>query len=132
MPLLDDIGDYLKATGTVSTGWALCLAYLSDDQDRVISLFETGGYPAMEINRDNERVTFQARVRGTRLDYAVARAKWQILFDALQDAQEVPGSPILLPGIVYIQAMQYGPMSMSDDKGRPNLISNFRVMRRLP
>jgi hypothetical protein len=131
MPLLDDLGRYLTAQGVVSTGWKLCLSYLADEQDKVIGLFETGGYPAQELNRDNERVTFQVRVRGPRLDYTTAKNKWQVVFNALQDARETSGSPVLLPNFIYIQAMQYGPIAMTDNEGRPNLVSNFRVMRSL-
>lgn len=130
--LLDDLDAYLTAQGVISTGWTLCKAYLPDDQDLVVALFETGGYPAQELRRENERVTFQLVVRASRLDYVTCRAKWQEAFDALQDAQEMTGSsPLLLPGVAYIQAMHYGPVSLTDDKGRPNLKSNFRVMRAL-
>jgi hypothetical protein len=129
--LLNDIGNYLIAHGVVTTGWLLNKSYMADEQDRVIGLFETGGYPAQEMSRSNERLTFQARVRGPRLDYPATRLKWQQVFDTLQDAQEVPGSPILLPGIIFIQALQYGPLALADEKGRPNLVTNFKVMRKL-
>lgn len=130
--LLDDIGDYLTAQGVVSAGWTIAKGYLPDDSDLAIALFETGGYPPAEINRENERVTFQLQVRGTRLDYVTCRSKWKEVFDALQDAKEVAGLPVLLPGVVFIQCMQQGPLALYDDKGRPNLKTNFRVLRTLP
>jgi len=127
--LLDDIRSYLIAQGVVQSGtsiplppWPCFEGYVTDDQDQTVALFETGGYPADTLGRENERVTFQVRVRAARLDYSTARAKWLAIFNALQDS-------IPAPGYAFVQAMHYGPMHFNDDKGRPNLTANFRVMK---
>ena len=127
--LLDNIYDYLVAKGAVDAGWALYLSYLPDDTDQVIGLFETGGFPADTMMRENERVTFQVRVRTSRLDYQVGRAKWKQIFDLLQDAQASAGSPHLLTGITFIQALHFGPLTFLDDKGRNNFSSNWKVLQ---
>ena len=132
--LLDNIAAYLIARG-VSTGptdqnWPLFLSFFSDDQDQMLGVFETGGLPADTLGRENERVTFQVRVRAGRLDYPTCRAKWKQIFDLLQDAQQTAGSPPLLPNVYYIQAAHMGPMMFLDDKGRPNATANFHVMQK--
>lgn len=134
--LLDDVADYLVDRGVATSrngsgAWPVWVNSLPDDTDQAMCLYETGGYPADEISRSNERVTFQFRVRGSKLDYLTVRAKWQSAFDALQDAQEVSGSPVLLPDVVFIQALHYGPLPFNDDKGRTNMTVNFQVKRRL-
>jgi Bacteriophage minor capsid protein len=127
--LLDDIATYLTAMGATSTLWPIWKSDLPDETDQGIALFETGGFPPDTLGRENEDVTFQVRVRGTRKDYQVARAKWQEVYDLLQDAQQTAGSPVLLPGYVFIQAMHAGAMGWNDAKGRPNLTANFRVKK---
>jgi len=126
--ILDDVYVYLTNLGLVNgaTSWPCYIGYMTDDapQDQVVALYETGGYPADTLLRENQRVTFQVRVRGGRRDYDTVRAQWQELFNALQDAQ----SPDL-PGVVFIQAMHYGPLVFSDDKSRVNMTANFRVMK---
>ena len=123
MSLLDDIRAYLVSVpGIVSTTWPCYEGYFPDDQDTMIGIFETGGYPAAELNRENERVTFQTRVRADRLNYAVARQKWLDIFKALQDS--TPAS-----GYFLVQAIHYGPMFFNDDQGRPNFTTNWRVIK---
>jgi hypothetical protein len=130
---LEDIRSYLIAKGLVagSTGWPCFISFMPDDQDLCVAVFDSGGYPADTIGRENERPTFQVRIRGSRFDYAAAKAKWQAIFDALQDAQAGSAgvSPDPLEGYIYIQAMQTGPLTFNDSNGRPNLTSNWRVMR---
>lgn len=132
MSLLNDIQAYLIAQGIATEGgggpippWPCYLGYFPDDTDQMMAVFETGGMPPDTMNREYERVTFQFRVRGKRLDYPTVRAQWQAGFNVLQDSQ--PTSDYAL-----IQAMHYGPMTFNDDRGRPNFISNFRVVRTTP
>jgi hypothetical protein len=127
--LLDDIKAYLVAQGAVSAGWSIFEGFMCDDSDQTIGLFETGGFPADTLGRENEDVTFQSRVRAHKLDYATGRAKWQIIFDLLQDARQTSGSPVLLPGYIFIQAAHYGPLCWTDKGGRPNFTSNWRVKK---
>jgi len=128
MSLLNDIYTFLTSKGLVNgtTGWPCYIGYAPDDppQDKVVTLYETGGFPADTILRENQRLTFQIRVRGSRRDYVNVREQWQSLFNALQDAEDT-----LLPGVVFIQAMHYGPLVYSDDKSRVNMTVNFLVMR---
>jgi hypothetical protein len=127
--LLDDIATYLTAQGAVSAGWSLYKGFMPDDSiAQVIAIFETGGYPADTLGRENENVTFQLRVRGARLDYPTVRAKWKQCFDLLQDAQQTAGSPVLLAGYAFIQALHFGPLAFSDAKYL-NMTANFKVKK---
>jgi len=127
--LLDDVAQYLIAQGAVTTGWVLTKSFLPDDQDQAIAIYETAGKGFDTQARENIRPGLMMRVRAARLDYQTARNKWQTVFDLLQDAQEIPGSPTLLPGYTFIMSDQTAPMPFQDDKGRPNLSANFRVMK---
>ena len=127
--ILDDIRDYLVANGYGTTAWPVYCGFFPNDTDQMIGLFQTGGMPADTLDRTNERVTFQVRVRAARLDYMSCYNTWLALFNLLQDAQQTSGSPQFLTGYYYIQALHFGPMSFSDDAGRPNQTMNFRVMK---
>lgn len=133
MSLLDDIRAYLIGKGLVegSTGWSCYISFMPDETDQCVSLFDSGGYPADTLGRENERPTFQVRIRGARWAYPTTRDKWKAIFDALQDAQQgsLAVSPDPLASYVYIQAMQTGPLTFTDSNGRPNLTSNWRVMK---
>lgn len=121
--LLDDLKTYLsQQSGLVTTAWPLYLGYLPDDNDQVIGLFETGGFPPDTLLRENELVTFQMRVRAARFDYVIARRKWQDLFNALQDSQPAAGYAL-------VQAMHSGPLEFGDPMGRCNFTANFRCVK---
>jgi len=123
MPLMDDIRAYLLANNVAGApNWPVYLGYYPDDQDQMIGIFETGGLPADTLGRENERVTFQVRIRASRLDYTTDRTKWKDIFDLLQDS--IPAS-----GYIFVQAVHYAPMMFNDDRGRPNMTANFRVMK---
>lgn len=121
--LLDDIRAYLVSLNIGGdTNWPIFEGYFPDDSTQQIGLFETGGMPADTLGRENERVTFQVRIRAGRLEYMAARNKWKDVFNALQDS--VPAL-----GYATVQAMQQGPMIFTDDRGRVNCTTNFRVMK---
>jgi hypothetical protein len=127
--ILDDIVSYLNNAGLVTSTYPIFEGYIPDDQDNMMAVFETGGSPPTELGignapRPNQRVTFQFRVRGTRLNYAATRAQWLACFNALQDS--VLGNPNVY---VYVQTKHDGPICFNDDRGRSNFISNFNVMR---
>lgn len=124
--LITDIRDYLSANGYGTTDWPIYCSFFPDDQDQMIGIFETGGFPADTLGRENERLTFQVRVRAGRLDYASCFNAWKDLFDLLQDASETGG---YLVGYTYIQAMHYGPLVFNDDRGRTNMTANFKVLK---
>lgn len=123
--ILDDVRAYLVAQGAVPSGWACYEGYIPDDQDHVIALFETGGYPADTLNRENERVTFQVRVRAGRLQYQACKQTWLNIFNAIQDSNIGDAASYYL-----VQALHYGPAMFSDDRGRTNMTMNFRVIRK--
>ena len=121
--LLDDLYSYLTTqSGLITTAWPLYLGYLPDETEQCVGLFETGGYPPDTLGRENERVTFQMRVRALRFDYSAGRRKWQDVFNALQDSQPAAG-------YAYVQAMHLGPMEFADPSGRVNFTGNFRCMK---
>ena len=121
--LLDDLYTYLTAqSGLITTAWPLFLGYIPDESDQCVALFETGGMPPDTLNRENERVTFQMRVRGNRFDYATVRRKWQDVFEALQDSSPTSA-------YAFIQAAHLGPLEFGDPSGRVNMTANFRCMR---
>lgn len=132
MAILDDIFAYLVAQGVATTdgasppepggAWPLYLSYIPDDQDQMQCCFEIPGKPAGTQLSVNEEFGFQYRVRGSRLNYQIARAQWKSGFDALQNSQ--PNSAFAL-----VLAQHMGPVTFNDDKGRPNFISNFRANR---
>lgn len=122
--ILDDINTYLTGLSLAGGTYPIYEGYIPDDQDNMMAVFETGGMPPVEIDRPNEIVTFQFRVRTSRLNYAVGRQQWLTCFNALQDS--VLGMPAVY---IFVQCMHYGPLFFNDDKGRSNFISNFRVKR---
>lgn len=126
--ILDDVVTYLNAMGAGSVLWPIYEAFLPDDSDQAVAMFEAGGYPPETMERECETVSIQLRVRGSKLDYGTARAKWLECFNLLQDAQASAGSPHLLPGVVFIIGPS-GPMTFLDPKGRPNFTTTFRVKR---
>jgi len=125
--MLDDVFSFLVACGVVSAGWKMQKGDMTDDQDQVIGLFETIGWAADTLNRENEMVGLSMRVRGVRDDYVGARAKWKEVFDYLQDAQDTHTG--YLTGYAFIQSMGFGPGTWRDPKSRPNFTSNFRVKK---
>ena len=121
--LLDNLYAYLgQQSGLVTSDWPLYTGYFPDSPDQCVGLFETGGMPADTLGRENERVTFQLRVRGNRFDYATVRRKWQDYFNALQDSQPAAN-------VTYVQAAHMGPLEFGDPNGRVNFTANFIVMQ---
>jgi hypothetical protein len=128
--LLDDIRAYLVAQGLAPADnnaappgtWLLFEAYMPDDTDDTMAVFPTIGLPALTLLREIEGLSFQFRVRGSRLNYLPTYNQWQACFNALQDSQPTPDYKL-------VQAVHYGPMFFNDDRGRPNFITNFRVIK---
>jgi hypothetical protein len=130
MALLDDIKAKLSADGVFDgSTWKCYIGFLPDDQDNCIALFETGGEPPDTLARENIRPWFQARVRAGAHEYAAAHSKWQAVYDSLNDAETSGVSPDYLPGYVYIQAIQTGPLVFYDAELRPNMTVNFRALK---
>ena len=128
--ILDDLYAYLCANGFgPSTAWPVYEGFIPNDTDQVVALFQTGGYPADTLGRENERLTFQVRVRAKRLSYAQCYGTWLAIFNLLQDAQQTSGSPQFLVGWYLCQAIHYGPLMFNDDLGRTNMTMNFRIVK---
>lgn len=127
--ILDDISNYLISQGLAPVDnndlpanmYPLYRGYFPDDTDVMMAVFETPGLPALTMNREVVGQSFQLRVRGGRLNYLAVRAQWQACFNALQDSQPTPAYAL-------VQAVHYGPMTFNDDRGRPNMITNFRCI----
>ncbi len=127
--LLDQIYNKLLTDGVINgTTWKCFIGFLPDEQDQCIGLFETGGLPPDKINRETTMPTFQVRVRASKLSYADCRNKWQDVFRSLQDANQTGLSPDPLQKIYLMQAMQTAPIVVFDEKQRPNMTVNFRVI----
>jgi len=126
MSLLPIIRTRLISAGVIDTGWDCFIGYIPDVQDQLIGLSPTGGFPQDTQENDNLIETFQANVRSGVRAYAVCEAKWAELFSALQDAN------LSSSGVRLIQALQTGPLIWYDDRNRPNMSVNFRVVRDRP
>lgn len=120
--LLNDIYNFLAIKVGNSTGWLTYKGFMPDEQDQCVGIFETPGLPATDMERDNETVAFQIRVRGSRWDYEAVHRKWENIFDALQDS-------LPAPHYYLCQCEQYGPMVFYDPNGRVNMTTGFRVIR---
>lgn len=128
--LLDEIAARLKTQGvgtTASTAsWFVAKGFLPPTPDRVIALFETGGFP----NDPHEsalidRPTFQVRVRGNAYGYSTARTK----IGAARTALEVGNSTLSGRRYIHIVA-QSEPVSLGqDENNRPSLVVNFTALR---
>lgn len=123
--MLSKIRDFLAASGVSDP---IYIGFLPEGTDEAVALFETGGRPFDTLARENLRPTFQLRVRGAERDYEAARTRWKTCFDLLQDASQTSGSPMLLPGFIFIQAMMTGPMPFYDANKRINFTTNFNVL----
>ena len=130
--ILDDVWNFLVAQGAVegSTGWKCYEGYMPDDQNLTVGLFESPGMMQDTMARENVRPKLVVHVRGNRLAYSAVRAKWQEIWDLLQDAQDSGGgSPHTLSGYTYIQAEQSSPLCFNDANNRPNMTANFQILK---
>jgi len=128
--LLDEIGTRLTGQGVASTAstasWFLAKGFLPPTPDKVIALFETGGFP----NDGHEsalidRPTFQVRVRGDAFGYSTARTKSA----AARTALEIGNAS--LSGRYYVHVVAQGePVSLGqDENNRPSVVMNFTALR---
>jgi len=85
--LLNIIKTKLTSDGVVDgSTWKCFIGYCPDDQDKVISLYSTGGLPQDTLGGENVIETIQVRVRAGALDYSACHDKWWEMFNSLQDA----------------------------------------------
>ena len=123
MALLDDIETALSVAGLPGSGWALKKSYMPDSPDKVIVIYETGGFePAQSPGLGARYPTFQAAVRGEKFGYAAAQTKLEAVYAALNNGA--------VSGLTYCYAMNSGPsMRGYDGKERPILAYDFKTMR---
>lgn len=125
MSLLETVRTALITAGVATSGsgsaWPCYIGYAPDDQDQLISLEFTGGFPQDTQQGENTIETFQLRVRAGYLLHSTCETKCRAAFNALENAD--------LTGVNLIQALNSGPLSFLDTKNRPNMTVNFRVVR---
>ena len=124
MSTMETIRATLVTAGVIDeTNWVAYIGYIPDDQDQVIGLVPTGGFPQDTHGGENGHPTFQVTVRAGRNEYATARAKWLAMYHALHDAN------LSASNIWLIQAYATDPIQMLDGNNRPSFVTNFRVVR---
>lgn len=122
--LLDTIKTKLTSAGVVNgSTWVCFIGYAPDPQDQLVSLHMTGGMAQDTHDNKNITETFQLRVRAAPLAYIVCYTKWLAAFNALQDVD------LASSGVRFIQALAASPLEFFDEKNRPNMTVNFRVIR---
>jgi len=124
MSTMETVRAALVTAGVIDeTNWVAYIGYIPDDQDQVIGLVPTGGFPQDTHGGENGHPTFQVTVRAGRNEYATARAKWLDMYHALHDAN------LSASNIWLIQAYATDPIQMLDGNNRPSFVTNFRVVR---
>lgn len=127
MALLENILQKLTDDGVVDSNWPCYIGLAPDNQNQVLQLAETSGLP--EITHDGtKQPAFQVLVRAARYGYSTCRAKWQEVYDSLNDAGWSDTSPDPLEDYALIQAVSSSPLSFYDGNERPNLTVNFQVI----
>ena len=126
---LADLKTFIDASGVSSVSWPVRLAILNTDSAQAIYLSEAGGFPFDTLGRENINAKFQLLVRGPAEEFEACLTKWQEVFDLLQDAQDNPGSPALLPGWTFIQCINSRPNTWWDSEGRACLTTEFRYKK---
>ncbi len=129
------IADYVANTTT----WKCFIGYTPDDQDQVISLTSTGGYPFDTLNECSTLPTFQVNVRSPYLARTNCESKWWEIFNCLKCGPPpyripLPGDPpaawrdLSNYGVCLIEPMQTAPLEWLDAKDRVNMSLNYRVV----
>lgn len=133
--LVTDVLDFLEAEGLIAgaTGWARASSGLPPSPNKVIVVFESGGFPPelKPIGSDEteyDQPTFQVRGRGEEFGYQELRNKMGAIYRALHGSELAPASGD--PDYVLVRAMQAGPFPLGLDKNdRPGLTWNFTALR---
>lgn len=90
-------------------------------------IYETPGLAAEE-GFAMDYPDIQVRVRGKPDDYQATRAKLQAIFDLLHAGEAAVGADY-----VYLYCKQSGPLPLGqDEKRRPHLAQNYRIMKNRP
>jgi len=134
--LVTDVLDFLADEGLIDaeTGWTGSYNYMPPDPDKMIVVFETGGFPpeAKADSSDEQEYdgpTFMIMGRGDSFGMAELRDKIGEIYRALHKSELAPSSGD--PTYVYVYAMQSGPFPLGHDAedDRPRLTWNFKALR---
>ncbi len=123
--LIRDIALLLQSEGIGTLGTDIFLAYRPDEPDEVISIYDTGGYPA-ELELPDLRRTVQILVRGK--SYATTHSRiWQIY--KLLDR---PGERLILANgrKMIARAMQPPTLLDRDAVNRVLFVFNLTIITR--
>jgi hypothetical protein len=100
-----------------------------DAPDALVSVFNTGGYPALGVldvsNPGVRRPGLMVHIRGAPGDYAGSRTKAEIVFAALSKKARYMAN-----GNYYMSILAVGDLGGAeyDEKNRPNWYLNFEIM----
>ena len=124
MSLLDDVGTLITNASLTggATGWVLNKAFMSDSQDKIITVMEGVARPSDHTSgTGHDYPSVQILVRGSKLDYSTARTKMDAVISALNDAT--------VSGQVYMLLRQ-SPLPLGYDAlQRPMISANFDIMK---
>lgn len=127
--LLDEVATYLIAQGVGSSGstWGIYKGFLPPSPDKVIGLFETGGFPNDGRGDSSvDRPTFQVMVRGDAFGYSTARSK---IGGARVSLETVGNSNMGGRRYLHCVAQQEALFIGPDENSRPRLVMNFTALR---
>lgn len=115
------------STQATVTGWTLAKGELPELPDRIVAIFETGGFPdELGLTGDIERPTFQIRVRGSPKGYATARTKC----DAIRTALHTIGNENLAGRRFVHLLAATAPIALGQDaNNRPGFSINGQAVR---
>ena len=136
MSLLADISAYLvaqsigTANDAVKEGWGISIGKMPNHKDRMIGLFEYGGYPP-ELTHDKSMdvmPALQVRVRGEpgSAGYTAGIAKADAILALLHG---LSNTTLTSTSYKLIRANNSPAFIGSDDRGRPEWTINFSIIK---
>ena len=130
MALLDDIKTYLENEGICSDAtWKCCVGFAATSKNQIVALeYETGEGP--DTHGDENRLPhFRVMVRASPKANAACIAKWQEVYDALQDGQDALTASTGVDGTYgLIHTDSSAPAQWDDSDTRPHMTTTFRVV----
>lgn len=127
--LLDDIGDWLQTSGVATKGTNLFKSIDPGVPDTAVTIYEYAGMMPIDtmggITKTVEQPTVHVLVRGD--TYAAAATLARSVFQALHRMKGTINSVRYL----HVRALQ-SPFDVGpDERGRPRLVCNYRIMKEL-
>lgn len=127
---LDDVGDWLETNGVATKGTDLFKSIDPGIPDTAVILYEYQGGRLLDtmgttLTNTVEQPGLHVLIRG--VDYATAATKSKSVFQVLHKMSGVINGTRYL----FVRALQ-SPFDVGpDERGRPRLVCNFRVMKEL-